>query len=72
MKLILTMTLMTLGTSCSPEVISVTDLSWYTEVKFSNETKRWFDKSKPPQFVVKDLNVIFKNNKKYKAIRDSQ
>lgn len=59
-----------LGTGCKPEVISVTDVSWYTEVRFSTETKEWFGSVKPPICVIKDLNVVLKNNQKYKAIKD--
>lgn len=58
-----------LGTACDPEVIAVTDVSWYTEIKFSDETKAWFQSSKPPQCVIDDLNVVLKNNEKYKALR---
>lgn len=63
--------LTSLGTACSPEVIAVPDLDWYTPVKFSLQTKAWFENSRPPAYVVKDLNVILKNNNKYKALKEN-
>ncbi len=70
MLLIASLMLTTLGTGCKPEVIAVADVSWYTLVQFSEDTKGWFDRSKPPAYVIKDMNVVLKNNEKYKAIKE--
>jgi len=60
--------LMILGTGCDPEVIAVPDLDWYTPVKFSQNTKDWFTANEPPLSVIKDLNIVLKNNKKYEEL----
>ena len=70
-KLMILLTLTILGTGCSPEIIAVPDLDWYTPVNFSQETKDWFTRQAPPIYVIKDLNVILKNNNKYKALKES-
>ena len=53
------------------EVIAVPDISWYTPVKFSEDTWKWLDAANPPQCVLSDLDVARKNNLKYEAIKEN-
>jgi hypothetical protein len=66
---------MILGTSCDHvTVIATTDLDWYTPPTLSPDGKQWFaDPSKPVHpDVIKMLNVVLKNNKKYYNIRNNE
>lgn len=69
-KLMIPMMFLILGTSCDPTVITVTDTSWYTPVKLSDQAKQWFSENNPHPDVVSALNVVLKNNKKYNALQE--
>jgi hypothetical protein len=48
------------------------DCMWYERVGFSDDTKKWIKESKPPEFVVKDLRQVARNNDIYKEVCDEK